>query len=299
MSEILGQPPRSSGLEERLERGEIIHYPVCPFPLPQGDDHRFLLEQRLGGRMHKNISYDPHTGTASGFLQRSGAQAERLTGLLASFARTVTAWAADTLPLYARGWRLDKVSFRPEEEAIRKLRHKARNDLLHVDAFPSRPTHGWRILRVFVNINPTQPRVWLTSEPFGQLLERYGAQVGLPGAVRPALKEVVKEWVQEAARLFRPGRPPRSPYDAFMLRFHDFLKANEDFQEHAPKRFWNFGPFSAWMVITDTASHAVLRGRFALEHSYFVSPQALALPDESPAALLARACGRSVLNAAA
>ena len=40
--------------------------------------------------------------------------------------------------------------------------------------------------------------------------------------------------------------------------------------------------------MTDTCSHAVLRGRFALEHSYFVAPQSLALPDESPAALLAR-----------
>jgi hypothetical protein len=84
-----------------------------------------------------------------------------------------------------------------------------------------------------------------------------------------------------------------------MLRFHDFLKANDDFQEHGPKRYWEFQPGSAWLVFTDTASHAVLRGRFALEHSYFVPPEALVLPDESPPALLARACGRPVLPAAA
>jgi hypothetical protein len=41
--------------------------------------------------------------------------------------------------------------------------------------------------------------------------------------------------------------------------------------------------------MTDACSHAVLRGRFALEHSFFVSPSVLAVPEESPAALLARA----------
>jgi hypothetical protein len=42
-------------------------------------------------------------------------------------------------------------------------------------------------------------------------------------------------------------------------------------------------------VLTDTATHAALRGRYALEHSYFLDPRSLLLPDESPAALLARA----------
>ena len=45
------------------------------------------------------------------------------------------------------------MSYRPVEEATRKLRLKARNDLLHVDAFPTRPTNGWRILRCFVLID--------------------------------------------------------------------------------------------------------------------------------------------------
>src|SRR5262249_24405286 len=94
----------------------------------------------------------------------------------------------------------------------------------------------------------------------------------------------------------RPGRRQRSPYDTFMLRFHDFLKANDEFQEHGPKRFWSFAPGSAWLVLTDVASHAVLRGRYALEHSYFVAPGSLALPDLSPPALLERACGIPVSN---
>ena len=84
-----------------------------------------------------------------------------------------------------------------------------------------------------------------------------------------------------------------------MLRFHDYLKANDEFQERGPKRFWTFPPGACWLAMTDTASHAVLRGRYALEHSYFIAPEALALPEESPAALLARLCGTAVLGRAA
>jgi hypothetical protein len=53
------------------------------------------------------------------------------------------------------------------------------------------------------------------------------------------------------------------------------------------------------MVMTDTASHAVLRGRYALEHSYFIAPWSQVLPAESPALLLEQACGRPVLLQAA
>jgi hypothetical protein len=278
-----------------LERGDVVYYPKCPFSLPEGEDRRFLLEQRLG-RGHKNISYDPQTGKAGGVDRRSPAQSVRLCGMLAEFSQAATAWLAGVLPRYAAAWRLDQVSFRPEEEATRRLRLKSRNDLLHVDAFPSRPTNGHRILRLFANVNPAEPRVWVTSEPFGRLLERYGKEVGLPTAQRPSWTERVR---QNVMGILQPVRRRRSEYDSFMLRFHDFLKMNQEFQQHGPKRLWNFEPGAAWLVITDTASHAALRGRYALEHSYFIAPETLALPAESPAALLQRACGVPVLNRAA
>jgi hypothetical protein len=285
-----------STLEERLERGEIEFYARCPFALPEGDDRQFLLEQRLASRAHKNISYDPRSGRTGGYARVSEAQATRLCYLLADFAKNATAWLTRTLPRYAQAWQLDRVSYRPEEEATRSLRLKARNDLLHVDAFPSRPTNGYRILRLFANINPTEPRVWATSEPFARLLERFGAQSALP-----TLHSSGWTWQlrQRVLGFFSPGRRKRSVYDSFMLRFHDFLKANEEFQERGPKRFWSFPHGSAWLVFTDTASHAVLRGRYALEHSYFVAPRTLALPAESPPALLTQMCGVPVLNRAA
>jgi hypothetical protein len=182
------------------------------------------------------------------------------------------------------------------EEATRKLRLKARNDLLHVDAFPNRPTNGQRILRLFVNVNLTEPRIWKTSEPFGRLLERFGHEVGLPSH---QVLGLAGQFRRHVLGIFQPARKRRSVYDSFMLRFHDYLKANDGFQEHGPNRFWAFAPGSAWIVFTDVTSHAALRGRFALEHSYFVSPDSLALPEESPPALLEKACGMRVLGRAA
>jgi len=82
-----------------------------------------------------------------------------------------------------------------------------------------------------------------------------------------------------------PARPQRSPYDDFMLRFHDFLKANDDFQERGRKVLPDLRAGLGVGVFSPTlAATRVLRGRFALEHSYFVAPEALALPDEAPAA---------------
>jgi hypothetical protein len=293
MQEKVGE---RAGIEERLERGEVVYYPVCPFPLPLGDDRQFLYAQQLGGRVHKNISYDPHTGHAAGYLRSSAEQAERLRQLLADFAAQVTGWLSQTLPRYAAAWQLDRVSYRPDEEATRKLSVKARNDLLHVDAFPSRPSNGYRILRVFANINATEPRVWITTDPFAKLFEQYADQVGLP---THAGFDWARRLPYRFLRLFRPGKASRSLYDDFMLRFHDFLKMNERFQERTSKQYWKFPPGSAWMAMTDTASHAVLRGRYALEHSYFIAPQSLSLPDEAPAAILERACQMPVLNRAA
>ena len=286
----------SSAIDQRLERGEVEYFPTCPFPVPQGEDLIFLMEQSLASRAHKNISYQPRSCKAAGFLHHSSEQAQRLRRLLAEFSRIATDWLARTLPRYAAAWQLDQVSFRPIEEATRKLRQKARNDLLHVDAFPNRPTNGHRILRLFVNVNPTEPRIWATSEPFGKLLERFRHAVGLPTSQTTGWSQRLKG---NLFRLFRPGRPARSVYDSFMLRFHDFLKANDEFQEKGPKRFWTFAPGSAWLALTDVTSHAALRGRFALEHSYFIAPHTLALPEESPHALLERACGIPVLNRAA
>jgi hypothetical protein len=284
-----------TALAELLERGELVYFPTCPFPLPAEPDLVFLRQQRLARFVHKNISLDPATGRVTGFVKQGGGQGRRLAGLLGEFSRRVNAWLSQLLPRYAAGCRSDRATLRSEEEATRQLRHTARNDLLHIDAFPNRPSWGRRILRVFANIHPSEPRVWVTSEPFADLLRRHGEAAGLPGKGSSWLGQLGQGMLQ----LFRPGAVRRSVYDAFMLRFHDYLKLDDAFQERGPKRLWTLAPGSAWMAFTDACSHCVLRGRWALEHSFFIDPDVLALPDQAPAALLAQRCGESLTDKAA
>jgi hypothetical protein len=250
------------------------------------------MEQQLHGSSHKNISYNPANQSVSGFVQRSPVQADRLASLMGVFSQAMQAWLADVLPQYASAWQPDRASLRTEEEATRKLRLTARNDLLHFDAFPSRPTRGQRILRCYININPTDDRVWMTSETFAKVLAKYGDLVGLP-------IEHPSTWVRRLIGLFQPTASERTPYDEFMLRLHHFLKASDEFQERATRRIWHFKPGTAWLLFSDGISHAELRGQYALEHSFFVAPHALALPDESPAALLERKCNARGLSKAA
>jgi hypothetical protein len=300
MESLLGQHTdafaiNGSGLEERLERGELLTFHPGPFALPEGKDLAFLFNQRLHSSK-KNISFNPETDDLTGFAYHSDEQEDRLALIMRTFALHARNWLSSVLPRYALDWQLDRASFRPEEEATRKLRLHARNDLLHIDAFPSRPTRGRRILRLYVNIHPTDPRIWVTSDTFEKLLARYGADVGLPNLFS---RGWARRFGQGLLSIFQPGSGQRTPYDRFMLRFHHFLKSNEHFQERAPKRFWTFAPATAWLAFTDALGHADLRGRFALEHSFFVAPQSLALPALAPAALLERACGMPVLPKAA
>src|SRR5262249_28203625 len=161
---------------------------------------------------HKNISLNPHTGRLSGFAPQSPADTARLRQLLGDFGDRASAWLGELLPLYAPAWQRDRVSLRPGEEATRALRPPACNDLLHLDAFPNRPTHGARILRLFANINPSEPRVWATSDAFARLFARYGREVGLPG--QRAWPSCLRQGLRN---LFAPRQ--RGNYDSFMLRF--------------------------------------------------------------------------------
>jgi hypothetical protein len=148
-------------------------------------------------------------------------------------------------------------------------------------------------MRFFTNINPTEPRVWLTSETFEELAQRFSgsnAPVGLfpsPASSASALQSL-RRWARAAGLPVRPA----SPFDDFMHRFHNFLKQNSEFQATCPKTRWEFPPNSSWIVLTDTVSHAVLSGQFALEQTYIIPRSALALPEKAPINILEQICGR-------
>jgi len=281
------RPVSAAPLADRLERGDLIDYRECPFSFLDDEDHAFLLQQRISSSLHKNISYDPATKKLTGHRRVSSEQSAQLAGILDRFSERIEMWLAGQLPAYAASWRRERVSLSPEEEVTRCLRLTARNDLLHIDAFPTRPTRGWRILRFFVNISPQDPRIWVTSDRFAHLLERYGAQARLPGHLRSGWWTKLRRNVLGA---IHPGRRRISPYDDFMHRLHDILKMNDNFQDKSSRRLWTFAPGSAWMFFTDGLSYANLRGRFLLDQTFLIPPHALACPEHAPLELLRQAC---------
>lgn len=278
---------------EGLETGDILYFPQTPFPISQ-DDRDFLLAQKqAGGALHKNISYRPMTDRLKGAEAGEPEQWNRMHNIMREYSSKAIAFVAEFLPKYASAWKLDFASFRPIEEAGRKLSHHARNDLIHVDAFGSRPSHGNRLLRIFTNINPERPRVWVTSDSFNELAREHAARAGLPNP--PKLGDRFRSGALGA--LARLGLPVvnRPEYDRFMRRFHHYMKDNAEFQASCRKETWEFAPGSSWMVFTDTASHACLRGQFMLEQTFIVNKKSLAFPDRSPLATLERMAGFPLL----
>lgn len=282
-------PTDSASVAARLERGELISLSSCPFAIPEGDDRTFLFEQRLDGTGPKHIGYDRRRCRTYGFVPAGGAQADRLQYVLGQTAEHATGWLDEFLPWYAGAAELEYVAFHPEEEATRKLGTLERNDLLHVDV-PSDESRGRRLLRLYVNLHPTDARVWQTSLAFAELLERYGAEVGLPGAAETNWWRPLRLGLR---RLWQAGRTPSAPFEGFMLRLHDFLKQHDGFQERAPKKCRQLGAGAAWLVFTDGVAHAELRGRFVLEFAFLVQRHALACPELSPYAQFEGACGVS------
>jgi len=278
---------RGAWVCRQLEAGNIVLFPRTPFAFPS-EDREFLLGQKqTSSAFHKNVAYRPTEDRITGLDKTDTLEAERLRGILRNYSRTVVEFLSGLLTPYARKWKLDYASFRPLEEKGRPARLHARNDLPHFDSFPTRPTHGDRILRFFTNINPTQNRVWVTSQTFEAIGPEFAKKLGLPKA-GGALRGL-------ARALHLPGAN-RSPYDEFMHRCHNAMKEDAKFQANCPKQRWEFPPDANWMVFTDSVSHAVLEGQYALEQTFLVSRSAMVVPARAPIAVLERMAGRPLSN---
>jgi hypothetical protein len=267
-------------LEERLELGEVhLLTPPLPFSLPSADDQAFLREQEL--HRGKEIVFEPAGNRLAGFRRHAPDQSQRVRRILEQCHQGAAHWLKEALPRYAGHARLVRTCFHVAEEATRCLRVTARNDLLHIDALHS--SDGCRILRLFVNLNPVDARVWASSEPLVKVLPRLGPLSGLVDASGrwPA------RLGHEMLRLFRPDRTAVEPYDEFMLSFTRYLKHSDEFQDKAPRKIWRFAPGQAWVAFTDSLVHADLRGRWVLDHLFLLPPECCMRTDLNPSVLLA------------
>jgi hypothetical protein len=275
------QADRARWYCDQLERGNVLFFRSAPFDLLQTDRDFLLSQKQTGSRFHKNISYRPTQDILKG-VSSDSPDRERLHGVMRNFSAQAAQFLAGFLAPYAGKLKMDFASFRPLEEKSRDLPLHKRNDLLHVDAFPTRPTRGARILRFFVNINPSTGRVWNVGEAFDSFMPSLAKAQKISPPFRNA---IARGAIRAAAKIGLPVAD-RTRYDEYMLYLHDWLKENSDFQQNSPKQQLVFPPGCAWMVYTDGVPHAALSGQYALEQTFIVPIEAFVAPEVAPVRVL-------------
>jgi hypothetical protein len=262
-----------------LEAGGLILLPRLAFPLD--DAERPLLGPECVKRGAKHVSFDLRTGRLRGASIRTD-QGGPLHQMLERYARASFALVRALLPHYVEALEVARTSFRPIEASGRTSSWRKDDRRLHVDAFPSSPNQGRRLLRVFSNIHPEgKDRVWNIGEPFEAVARRFQ-----PGYRRSRAGY---------ARLLRAAgitRGLRTEYDQIMLRLHDRMKADLGYQAGAVSTRLRLPAGSTWIVQTDAVSHAALSGQFMLEQTFLLPVAAMLDPGRSPLRILERLAGR-------
>lgn len=261
-----------------LEAGKVLYFPSLSFePLPP---ELVLFTPGIRDPKSRNISLD-----ANDRLKGAAGEADTvlaLAAMMARFRRQADGLLAALFPAYAGKLKRGPVSFRPAQVENRVQSWRADDRRLHIDAFPSRPNRGERLLRVFSNVNPEGvPRVWRVGQPFEQVAECF-----LPHLPRYSPLKA------KALQLLHVTKSLRSEYDHLMLQMHDAMKSDLDYQEHAPQERIAFPAGSTWVCFSDQTSHAAMSGQYLLEMTVQLAPGDQVDVESSPLAILSRMTGK-------
>lgn len=278
---------------EELERGHVVRFETCPFPLPSSADLEFLRTELPLHIRRKNVSYHPEAQRVVG-VSGEPALVARTQRILTEHAAALQQFLRRAIPSLARGWTVGTTSFRPLQERGRDLKPHASNELVHVDAGAYGATNGDRILRFFVNVNPSEDRVWATKGTFPELYRRIGEQAGVVGRGALRMEKGALDHLRSGVLggLSSLGLPlarvlDSSPYDRAMRRFHNYMKDTREFQASAVgHEEIRFAPFNAWMVLTDMVSHACLSGQHALISTFVLRLESCCVPELAPINIL-------------
>jgi hypothetical protein len=277
-----GAPALAAGAVEALEQGQVLHFPLLGFNL--GPAETALLDPVFTDPKRKNISLTPKglAGTVA-----TGEQRTCLEGLLRRYLQQTTALLDALFPMYREHKHAPATSLRLHAIGTWQPSWRKDDRLLHVDAFPSRPMRGERILRVFTNIHPggTLPRAWRVGEPFEQLARR----------CLPALKQPWRPWQAALMRRLGITKQRRTEYDHLMLQLHDHMKRDTHYQREGSWTDVDFLPGSTWICFSDQVPHAAMSGQFMLEQTWLLPARAMEHPELAPARVLERLSGRPLL----
>lgn len=271
---------------DALEAGGLIVLPNLPFQvLPEEAD---LLRPEILAGNRKNISLAPEGGRSDPTSPQGTSlrekEAARLAAMMRRFRDDARRLMDDLFPSYAPALSPARTSFRPARIEGRRYSPRQDDSRLHIDAFPSQPLRGGRILRLFTNIAPdAAPRSWRVGEPFPAFARRFLPRVPKPVPGTP--------WIMRWLQLTK-GR--RTPYDHFMLGLHDRGKLDADYQASAPAVPVSFPSGTSWLCYTDQVLHAVRSGHCALEQTFHLPVAAMRRPELSPLRVLESLTGRQL-----
>ncbi len=266
-----------------VEAGQVLHLPRLAFRLAPAE--QALLDPALLAPGVRNISLDAQ-GRLKGAAGAADVQAS-VAALMTRFALQARMLVRGLFPAYDDHLQPAPTSLRPTEVSTRRQSLRADDRRLHVDAFPSRPNRGERILRVFTNVNPLgEPRVWRLGEPFEQVARRY-----LPVATP------YSAWQAQVLDALHVTKQLRSEYDHLMLQLHDRMKADDEYQRSAPQQTIPFPAGSTWVCFSDQTVHAAMRGQHLLEQTFQLPVARQYDPAASPLAILTRLAGRPLAGA--
>jgi hypothetical protein len=258
-----------------LEEGHVIYLSNMAFSLSHHES--FLLTPGLVSKKSKNISYHAPTNQLRGCDKLSLRQKMLLSFFMERYCQYATNLIKTLLPQYTAALEIGRTSYRPVEVNGRRIISYRKDDSrLHVDAFPSTPVQGRRILRVFSNINPLgHPRVWNVGESFQTVVDKF-----LPILAKQ------KPFAATVLNALGITRGLRTPYDHYMLDLHDRMKADLNYQQEVQKETIAFPAGSTWIVFTDKTSHAALSGQYLLEQTFYLPVHAMNDEQTSPLRIL-------------
>lgn len=269
------------GVESLLEAGAILYFPCLAFELTEPE--RALLDARFSDPKAKNISLRGQEAVLRGARGNTDEQAA-LRAMTMRFREQALQLVARLFPLYAGRLKLANTSYRPVAVKDRATSWRSDDTRLHVDAFPSNPTQGLRLLRVFTNVNPHGlSRTWRVGEPFEDFAKRHLAHIPPP---LPGLA-----WLLERLHITKRRR---TRYDHLMLQLHDRAKADLAWQRNGPQQAIDFVPGSTWVVFSDQVLHAAMGGQYMMEQTLQLQPQHQLDPAKSPLGILERLTGTSL-----
>ncbi len=267
---------------DALEDGRVLYCPRLGFELSR-EEEKFLSSE-IADQTAKNVSLDPATNRLK-HAHGSPADIDAIATMMRRYRDHATSLMRVLLAHYGDAFEIGRTSLRPAEIQGRALSPRKDDTRLHVDAFPSTPTGGRRILRIFTNVNPDgKGRRWRFGAPFEEVARTFARSVRKQSSAGA--------W---AMNIIGATKSYRTAYDHFMLSIHDKMKADELYQRSVVQNEFSFPPGSTWIAYTDKVSHAATGGQHLLEQTFYLPVSAMADASKAPLRILERVAGRALV----